>query len=175
MLSSPQVLPTVEYIRTGSRMESRAKGAEERPPGGLVALPHALVPDYYGRTTSDTLFFMPYKPVNLEVRAVAAYAGVIAMLFVAPLAFWSSRHRSFNLFPAALAIFRPSCTLNVPIIVGVLRLPGLNMLSHTRLVFATCFALVALAAVALEMLSKAMLRWQRWHWLLVLPLALLSR
>ena len=62
----------------------------------------------------------------------------------------------------------------MPIIVGVLRLPGLNMMSHNRLVFATCFAFVALAGVGLEVLSKGMLRWQRWHWLLVLPLALLS-
>ena len=174
MLSSPQVLPTVEYIRTGSRTESRAKGAEERPPAGPVALPHALVPDYYGQTTSDTLLMMPYMPMNLEESAVGAYAGVIAMLFVAPLAFWSRRHRSFNLFLAALAIFGLSWILNVPIIVGVLRLPGLNMMSHNRLVFATCFAFVALAGVGLEMLSKGTLRWQRWHWLLVLPLALLS-
>jgi hypothetical protein len=174
MISTPQVLPTVEYTRTGSRMESRAKGAEERPPAGPVALPHALVPDYYGRTTSDTLSNMPYKPGNLEESAVGAYAGVIAMLFVAPLAFWSRRHRSFNLFLAALAIFGLSWILNLPIIVGVLRLPGLNMMSHNRLVFATCFAFVALAGVGLEMLSKGTLRWQRWHWLLVLPLALLS-
>ena len=62
----------------------------------------------------------------------------------------------------------------MPIIVRVLRLPGLNMMSHNRLVFATCFAFVALAGVGLEMLSKGTLRWQRWHWLLVLPLALLS-
>src|SRR6267143_2101567 len=174
MLSAPQVLPTVEYIRTGSRTESRAKGAEERPPAGPVALPHALVPDYYGQTTSDTLLMMPYMPMNLEESAVGAYAGVIAMLFVAPLAFWSRRHRSFNLFLAALAIFGLSWILNVPIIVGVMRLPGLNMMSHNRLVFATCFAFVALAGVGLEMLSKGTLRWQRWHWLLVLPLALLS-
>ena len=155
-------------------MESRAKGAEERPPAGAVALPHAVVPDYYGRTTSDTLSIMPYKPGNLEESAVGAYAGVIAMLFVAPLAFWSRRHRSFNLFLAALAIFGLTWILNVPVIVSVLRLPGLNMMSHNRLVFATCFAFVALAGVGLEMLSKGTLRWQRWHWLLVLPLALLS-
>jgi hypothetical protein len=130
--------------------------------------------DYYGRTTHDTLLNLPYTPGNLEESAVGAYAGVIAMLFVAPLAFWSRRHRSFNLFLAALAIFGLSWILNVPIIVRVLRLPGLNMMSHNRLVFATCFAFVALAGVGLEMLSKGMLRWQRWHWLLVLPLALLS-
>ena len=174
MLSTPQALPTVEYIRTGARIQSRAKGAEERPPAGPVALPHAFVPDYYGRTTSDTLSNMPYKPGNLEESAVGAYAGIIAMLFVAPLAFWSRRHRSLNLFLAALAIFGLSWILNVPIIVRVLRLPGLNMMSHNRLVFATCFAFVALAGVGLEMLSKGTLRWQRWHWLLVLPLALLS-
>src|SRR5437763_39720 len=174
MLSTPQALPTVEYIRTGARIQSRAKGAEERPPAGPVALPHAVVPDYYGRTTSDTLLIMPYKPGNLEESAIGAYAGVIAMLFVAPLAFWSSRHRSFNQFLAALALFGLSWILNVPIIVSALRLPGLNMMSHNRLVFATCFAFVALAGVGLEMLSKGTLRWQRWHWLLVLPLALLS-
>jgi hypothetical protein len=174
LLSTPQVLPSVQYATTGSRMESRAKGAEERPPAGPVALPHALVPDYYGQTTSDTLLMMPYQPGNLEESAVAAYAGVIAMLFVAPLAFWSRRQRSINLFLAALAIFGLSWILNLPIIVRVLRLPGLNMMSHNRLVFATCFACLALAAVGLETLSKGMLRWQRWHWLLVLPLALLS-
>lgn len=174
MISTPQLLPTLEYTRTGARIQSRAGGAEERPPAGAAALPHALVPDYYGRTTSNTLSIIPYKPANLEESAVGAYAGIIAMLFVAPLAFWSRRHRSFNLFLVALAIFGLSWILNVPVIVHILRLPGLNVMSHNRLVFASCFAFVALAAVGLEVLSKATLRWERWHWLLVLPLALLT-
>src|SRR5205814_9527906 len=79
-----------------------------------------------------------------------------------------------NLFLAALAIFGLSWILNVPILVSALRLPGLNMMPHNRLVFAPCFAFVALAGVGLEMLSKGALRWQRCHWPLFLPLALLS-
>jgi len=174
MLAMPQVLPTLEYAKTGSRMSQRAGGAEERPPAGLVALPHAFVPDYYGRTTRDSVLIRPYPPGNLQESAVGAYAGIVAMLFLSPLAFWSRRHRSVNLFLAALAVFGLGWILNVPIMVRVLRLPGLNMMSHNRLVFATAFAFVALAGVGLEVLSKGEFRWRRWHWLLVLPTAFLS-
>jgi len=195
MLAAPYVAPSIEYVRTGSRMVGRSEGAEERPPGGLVALPHIFVPDYYGRTTCDTwpifvwspiqrhergeqmtgdTVLMAYPPGNLQESAVGAYAGVLAMLFAAPLAFWSRRHRSVNLFLVGLAFLGVGWVLDVPILVRILRLPGLNIMSHNRLVFATSFAFTALAGVGLEVLSEGALRWRRWHRLFAVPVTFVA-
>jgi hypothetical protein len=174
MLAAPQVFPGLEYSKTGSRPSKRAQGAEERAPVGLVALPLVFLPDFYGRTTKDTVPFIPYKPANLEESAIGAYAGVLGMLLAAPLAFWSKRHRSTNLFLVGLAILGISWALDLPVIVRILRLPVLNLMSHNRLVFVTSFSFLALAAVGLHVLRSGRLQWKGWYWLLALPLAALS-
>src|SRR5207249_10754909 len=52
------------------------------------------------------------------------------------------------------AFFGLSWCLNVPGFVTLLRLPGLNMMSHNRLVFISSFAILALAAIGLEVFSR---------------------
>jgi len=49
--------------------------------------------------------------------------------------------------------------------VQLLRLPGLNLMSHNRLVFATSFAILALAAIGLEGLFTSRVRWRRALWI----------
>ena len=44
--------------------------------------------------------------------------------------------------------------MNSPL-VAFLRLPGINMMSHNRLVFATSFSILALAAIGLDTLWRA--------------------
>ena len=53
-----------------------------------------------------------------------------------------------------LTLFSLSWTLNVPPIVQLLRLPGLNMLSHNRMAFVAAFAVIALGAIGLEVLLR---------------------
>jgi len=58
-----------------------------------------------------------------------------------------------------LALVGLSWCLNLPGFVQVLRLPGLHMLSHNRLVFLFSFAVLALAATGLEVVAAGTLQW----------------
>ena len=171
LLAAPHVLPQLEYAQTGARMARRGAGAEERPPVGLSALPQTVLPDMYGATREGSIRIMP--DVQPESSA-AAYAGVIATLLLAPLAWCSRRHRSINLFWVLLAFLGLGWCLDVPGLVDLLRLPGLNMMSHNRFVFAASFALLALAAVGLETLERGwVVKWRWWFWLPTASLTML--
>jgi len=168
LLAAPYWLPLVEYAHTGVRMVQRAAGREERPPVGLTALPQTVLPDMYGAMRTGSLYLMNG---NQSESAAAAYAGLLATLFVAPLAWCSRRHRSSNLFWSLLIFFSLSWCLNVPGLVALLRLPGLNMMSHNRLVFAASFAILAMTAVGLDVLWLGGIRRRGWFWFPVVVLA----
>src|SRR5205085_3051665 len=52
-----------------------------------------------------------------------------------------------------------------PGVVSLMRLPGLNMMSHNRLVFLASFAILALTGVGLDALLQGLVRWRWWFWL----------
>jgi hypothetical protein len=162
LLGAPAILPTVEYTNSGSRMQRRAAGTEERPPVGLAALPQVVLPDIYGSSQTGSYPTFPAGQGNLQESTALAYAGVVATFFAAPLAFFSRRHRRFNWFWIFLAAFGLSWSLNMPGVVQFLRLPGLNMMSHNRLVFLTCFAVLALSATGLDVLYEQAFAWRKW-------------
>ena len=164
-------MPLLEYVQTSARLARRAAGVEVRPPVGLAALPQVVLPDMYGSTEYGSLPVFPKGVEFLCESSAAAYTGVLATLLVAPLAWCSRRHRPANVFWLLLGFFGLSWCLNVPGLVHLLRLPGLNMMSHNRLVFATAFAILALAAVGLEALWQGWVERRRWFWL---PAALLA-
>jgi len=171
LVVTPYVLPVLEYTRTGARMERRGTGAEERPPIGLAALPQVVLPDMYGTRQPPSLRYAG-GPTQQEGSG-AGYAGALATLLLAPLAFCSRRHRNFNIFWTVLFLFALGWSLNLPGIVALLRLPGLNMMSHNRLVFGAGFAVLALAATGLEVLFQQSFRWRTWMWVtLALPAGL---
>ena len=173
LLAAPHLLPLLEYARTGSRMIHRHAGVEERPPTGWQALPQVMLPDLYGSTEKTSAFIAPATEKNLLESASAAYAGVLATLLVAPLAWCQRRRRAGNLFWTFLALFGLSWCLNLPGFVQLLRLPGLNMLSHNRLVFLTAFAILVLTAIGLENLLAGPVRRRWWFWLPAAGLAAL--
>ncbi len=165
MLAAPYLLPLLEYSQTGSRMMRRAKGAEERPPVGLAALPQAVLPDMCGTTQRGNAAFFPQGEGNQLESSAAAYAGLLAMLFAAPLAWCSRLHRSIVALLTALALLGLCWCVNVPIVVDLLRIPGLNMLSHNRLVFMTAFSVVALMAIGLDVIWQGGVPWRWWLWI----------
>jgi hypothetical protein len=124
----------------------------------------------YGSTEPGGAPLMLTGMLNQPESAAAAYTGLLATVLVAPWAWCSRRHRSLNRFWFLLALFGLSWTLDLPLIVDLLRLPGLNMMSHNRLVFATSFAILALTAVGLEALRQG---WVQPRWQLGLQLAVL--
>ena len=173
LLAAPHLLPLLEYAQSGSRMMYRSEGTEERPPVGLTALPQVVLPDIYGTTEKGSTFISPSTENNLLESTTAAYAGVIATLLVAPLAWCSRRHRAINIIWIFLAFFGLSWCLDVPVFVDLLRLPGLNMMSHNRLVFLTSFAILALTATGLETLLHGPIPRRWWFWLPAVLLAAL--
>lgn len=173
LLAAPHLLPLVEYGRTGSRMMQRNAGVEERPPIGLQALPQVVLPDLYGTTEKNSAFIAPAAEKNLMESPTGAYAGVLATLLVAPLAWCRQRLRTDNLFWAVLAILGLSWCLNLPGFVPLLRLPVLHMMSHNRLVFLTSFAILALTANGLENLLSGSIQRRWWFWLPAVLLAVL--
>ena len=171
LLAAPHLLPLLEYAKTGSRMMHRSGGAEERPPLGLSTLPQIVLPDIYGSTGRGSTRIGPPNEPNIMEGAAAGYAGLLATLLVAPLAFCSRRQRTDNCFWIFLAVFGVSWCADIPGFVNLLRLPGLNMMSHNRLVFLTGFAILCLTAVGLQNLLQGSLQRRWWFWL---PAALLA-
>jgi hypothetical protein len=167
MLAAPHWLSLLDYAHTGARIERRVEGTEERPPVGLAALPPVVLPDFNGATRTGSLWLAAGNQIE---SSSAAYAGLIAMLFAAPLAWCSRRHRAFNVFCVVLAFLGLSWCLNVPGLVEVWRLPEINLMSHNRLVFWTSLAVLAQAAVGLEAL-QAGVSFRRWF---AIPVGLLA-
>lgn len=162
LLAAPYLLPVLDYARSGARLGRRGSGDEERPPAGIKALPQIVLPYMYGTRETGSLRLVEGN--ELESSA-ATYAGVVATLLVAPLAWCSRRHRRTCVFFIVLALVSVSWCLNVPGLVDLLRLPGLNMMSHNRFVFAASFAIVAMAAIGLEVLRERQTTWRGWFWI----------
>jgi Bacterial membrane protein YfhO len=171
MLASPELLPALEYAKTGSRFDQRIKGHEERRPIGLLSLPQLVLPHIYGTSEENSLALFPDKEPNLLETPATGFTGLIASLVLAPLALVTRKRRSLATFLAAVAFLGMAWCLNVPGIVWVMRLPGLNMLSYNRFVFASSFAILALATIGLEKISKQRLRW---HWSFHVAVAILA-
>ena len=171
LLAAPHLLPLLEYAQSGSRMAHRSEGTEERPPVGVAALPQVVLPDICGTTENGSTFIPPGYETNLMESPTAAYTGIFATLLIAPLAWCNRRHRAINAFWIFLAFFGLSWSLDVPVFVDLLRLPGLNMMSHNRLVFLTSFAILALTATGLETLLHGPIQRRWWFWLPAVLLA----
>jgi hypothetical protein len=163
-ISAVTLLPLMAYVRTGARMDSHAEGFEERPPQGLEALPAIVRPDVYGGDTRANWT----RTVNAGFieSSSSAYAGLLAALWLAPLA-WSNRKlRSQTLFWTLMVPLTLSWTLNIPGIVELLRskpLRPLVSLSYNRWTFATSEAILVLAAVGLDSLRVRAPRFG-WRW-----------
>ena len=170
-LASPYVLPLLEYARTGVRLQSRAEGVEERPPGQLANLPLVLLPEAQGSTRRGSIFT---GVGNLLESGAGAHTGLIATLLFVPLAFVDPRGRRRAWFFLGLGVLGVSWVLAIPGFVALLRLPGLNFMSHNRLVFVTSFALLSLAVLGVCRLSDSLEKiGQRltWRWWMALPTA----
>jgi hypothetical protein len=170
LLAAPFLLPMLDYGRTGARNDARSQRSDIRAPQGLSALPAIVLPDVYsGDVRAD---WQRVNRLGLAETSSSAYAGLLALLWLAPLAWCDRSRRSQAIFLTLLAALSLSWTLNVPGIVHLLRsepLRPLAALSYNRWVLATSFAISILAAIGLEHLRTAApgFRW----WFLVPVLA----
>lgn len=159
LLAAPYFLPLYEYSKTGARMQARAEGVEERPPVGVAALPPVLLPDAYGSTRRSWLRIVPGSQLE---SSSGAYAGLVATLWLAPLAWSNPRRRRATLFWSGLAVLSLGWQLDLPGLVSILRLPILNLLSYSRWVFVTGMSALVLAAIGLEQLEENQPLFRRW-------------
>jgi hypothetical protein len=157
--SAWMALPLAEYLQTGSRPKARSQGVEERPPVGREALPEVVLPDMYGSARHGSCRI---GTDSLQESSAGAYAGLLATLFLAPLAWTSRRHRSIAILATVLGFVGLSWALDVPGMVQLLRLPGLNLVSHNRFVFVTAFAFLTLAVIGLNVLWEGEVSQCRW-------------
>ena len=164
LIGAPYLLPLLEYGRTGARMDARAEGYDERPPEGLEGLPAIFWPEVNGGETHANTSRTALHS-NLTEGASGAYAGLLALVWLAPLAWRHRRLRSQTIFLALLIILSLGWTLNVPGIVDVLQskpLRPLASLSFNRWVFATSDAILILAAIGGDSLLAGVPKFRRW-------------
>jgi hypothetical protein len=163
-ISAAVLLPLMDYVGTGARMDSHSEGLEERPPQGLEALPAIVRPDVYGGQTRAN--WTRTIVAGFIESSSSAYAGLLAALWLAPLAWSHARLRSQTVFWMLLVLVTLGWTLNVPGIVDVLRsrpLRPLVSLSYNRWVFASSLAMLILAAIGVDSLRAGSPRF-RWWW-----------
>jgi hypothetical protein len=173
LIGAPYVLPLLEYGQTGYRIEVRSTGYEERPPEGLEGLPAVLWPEVNGGETHANTTRISNSS-NLLEGTSGGYAGLLAALWLAPLAWRDRSRRSLTIFLVLLAVLSLGWALNVPGIVHVMRsqwMRPLASLSFNRWVFAAADAILILAAIGLESLVASVPTFRR-VWLV--PTALVA-
>jgi len=163
------IMPLIDCARGGVRLAARSEGTEERPPVGLSALPQVLVPEVWGSTVTGSFYV---ARGNVPESAVGAYAGMVAALLAAPLAWCSRRHRTLALILCVLGVISLAWTFNLPGIVSLLRCPPLNMMSHNRFVFVAAFVILCQAAMGLDLLLLGRIRPRPWFALPIMALAI---
>lgn len=168
LLASISLSPLFEYLPTGLRTQSRARSSEERPPVGITGTPQMFLPLFYGSTAR--LWPWMARDGNLQEGGAQAYAGLVAAFVLAPLAFARRRYLSINIFWVLLALVSAAWYLDVPVLTHLLRLPGLNLMSHNRFLFVFAFATLALAVVGLDALVRGEVAW---HFAYVVPVLVL--
>lgn len=185
LLSAPQSMPTVEYLRTSYRVEQRAEGRDEEPGIGLVALPQFVLPYFYGTEARGSRYVPPggrWDEANGIYRARGsraegapqAFAGLLLTLVVAPLA-WSFRgRRAWVVFWMAAGFFSAAYLLQVPIVSGIFELPPLKLLKNNRFTFFTAWCVVALAVLGIDALIRRRVHRAWWFAIPILALAALG-
>jgi hypothetical protein len=160
LLAAPYWAPLTDYAKTGVRFESRgAQSHEERPPIGPSALAQFFVPYVYGETWPGWAWLS--RAPNLQESAAQGYAGLFAALVLAPVGLSVRRLRSLNIFWLLLMVFASAWVLNLPGLVALLRLPGMNLMSHNRFLFVASFAILALAAAGLDAVARGEVVWRK--------------
>jgi hypothetical protein len=163
LIGAPYVLPLLEYGRTGYRIEARSTGYEERPPEGLAGIPAILWPEVNGGETHAHTKRISSESSLLEGTS-GGYAGLLAALWLAPLAWRDRGRRSLSVFLTLLALVSLGWALDVPGIVHVMRsqwMRPLASLSFNRWVFAAADAILILAAIGLESLLASVPTFRR--------------
>ncbi len=172
ILSAPQNLPTVEYLRMSHRIDQRLEGSESRTAVGPAALPQLLLPNCYGSMRRGSAYIPPGGEWRGEVYvsdgnpaegAPSGYAGLFVLACLAPLGWQSRAHRSLLLFCLVAAIVAAAYLFTIPGIETLYTLFPLNLLKNNRFMFLVSWAALVSAVVGLHVAYRSGVRWQAWH------------
>jgi hypothetical protein len=171
VISAPQTLPTLGYLQTSHRVQSRLSAGFETPPVGFWAIPQLFLPDFNGTTRGGNAYFG--RSANQPESASTGYVGLITALVLAPLGISDRQRRSWLLFSLVLAIAGIGQIAGVPGIKNLYESFPLDILRQNRMVLATGWAILMAGVIGLEALDKGTIQWPRWIWLgTAVPLAL---
>jgi hypothetical protein len=164
VLSAPQSLPTIEYLRNSHRVVSRLSGApgSETPTAGPSALPQLVIPYFNGSTRRNSYYIGASG--NLNESASTGYVGLLTALCLAPLAIADRRRRSMVIFFAVLAVLGLGQVLGLPPLKQIYDEFPLNLMRENRLVFFTGWAIAMCAVIGLDSLRDQSFRWSQWFW-----------
>ena len=149
-LAAPQLLPTVDYLRSSRRIAMRQAGQVEAPsagPGGLVQM---ALPFGYG-SSQRAADYVRYESNWIESPA-GGYAGLVVALGLAPLAVADPRRRRWVWFWAGLAVLAASPALGIPGLEILFQVGPVSLLRNNRLVFVAGFAVLSLGVLGLDTL-----------------------
>ncbi len=168
LLSGPQTLPTLDYMQESWRIQQRQAGHLETRPVGIAGLPAVVMPYIDGSSQRDTVLIVHE---NRQESTPAAFAGMLALLVLAPLGFALQRLRRMQFFWLALWFLGLCAVIGVPLVQRLFELPVLNTLRNNRFTLVSAWSTVAMAVTGLELLVRGGFVWRRWF---VLPIALLA-
>jgi hypothetical protein len=174
VMALPYLAPLFEHARSSLEMAWRQDGFEARPPMGVkLGLPQTLLPRIWGPFGTPGTSHLQDFPDALVTSNAAGYAGLLASLWLAPLAWLKRSERYANAIWLVWIVLGLAWSLEVPGLIHLMRLPMFNGLPYYRWVFISAFGIVALAVVGIEALAQRP-AWQHWCWLFVGILALLG-
>lgn len=163
LLTSPQNLPTIEYLQQSHRVEKRADGLVEFPPLGPQALPLLVLPYIEGAHVRGAIFLQEGNRLESPAQG---YSGLLLTLVLAPLAF-CGRQRKHAVFWLGVGVFAVSHAVGIPGLLAVFDLFPLNLLQNNRFVFVTAWSMVVLAVLGFEALRRDEIGQRIWFWAFV--------
>jgi hypothetical protein len=171
MLSAPQSLPTIAYLRTSHRMMERMTKGSETPSVGISAIPQLVLPDFNGASRGGGAYFSASG--NMLESASVGYVGLITALVLAPLSVYNKKRRFWLIFSVALAILGMGQIVGLPILSQLYDSFPLNLMRENRLALITGWAILIAGVIGLEALREGEVQWRKGLWLAVAaPVAL---
>jgi hypothetical protein len=150
LLSAPQTLPTVDYLRSSYRIAKRQAGQVESPPSGPAGLIQMVLPFGFG-SSERAADYVGLGPNWIESPA-GGYAGLVVALALAPFAFADPARWRQALFWSAVAVLAVAPAVGIPGLDLLFRVPPVSLLRNNRLVFVAGFAVLSLGVLGLDLL-----------------------
>jgi hypothetical protein len=155
LLSMPQSLPTLEYMRESIRIAERDEGQVDTRPVGLKAIFPLLLPYIDGSNKTDSVYV---GNDNRFESTAQGYVGLWMMLGAAPFAWTMRRHQKDATFFAILSLIGASQQLDIPGLRQLFELPILNHFRANRMLLWTAISALACGVCGIDAMCRGELK-----------------